>query len=79
MKTMDIAKYSSVLWDIPKNTVNLDQNFIIKRTLTFGGIFLIKDLIDSLGISTVRTTFGSMKPTEMSSRKYNFFKNFLLV
>jgi hypothetical protein len=32
---MDIKKYSSVLWDIPKNTVDLDEKFVIKRTLSF--------------------------------------------
>ena len=76
---MDITKYSSVLWDVPKNTVALDEKFVVKRTLSFGGIFLIKDLIDSLGLATVRSIFKTMKPTEMSQKKYNFFKQFLLV
>jgi hypothetical protein len=76
---MDIAKYSAVLWDIPKNTVDLDEKIIIKRALSFGGIFLIKDLINSLGLAPVRSVFDSMKPTEISPRKYNFFKHFFLI
>jgi len=76
---MDIKKYSSVLWDIPKNTVELNEKFVIKRVLSFGGIFLIKDLINSLGLASVRSVFNSMKPTEMSKRKYNFFKDWLLI
>ena len=76
---MDIKNYSSVLWDIPRDTVDLDEKFVIKRTLSFGGIFLIKDLIDSLGISSVRSVFNAMKPTEMSQRKYNFFKHWFLI
>lgn len=76
---MNIAKYASVLWDIPKDTVDLDEKFVVKRTLTFGGIFLIKDLIDSLGLARVQSVFNSMKPTEMPQRKYKFFKQFFLV
>lgn len=76
---MDTAKYSSVLWDIPKDTTDLDEKFIIKRTLSFGGIFLIRDLIKSEGMATVRSVFETMKPTEMSARKHHFFKEYLLV
>jgi len=76
---MDTTKYASVLWDIPKETPDLDEKFIIKRTLSFGGIFLIRDLIKSRGIATVRSVFDTMKPTEMSAKKYHFFKKYLLV
>lgn len=76
---MDIKKFSSVLWDIPKATTDLDEKFVIKRTLAYGGIFLIKELIQSLGIAKVRMVFNTMKPSEMSSRKHYFFKHFLLV
>ncbi|MBI5046066.1 MAG: hypothetical protein HZB09_01425 [Candidatus Yonathbacteria bacterium] len=76
---MDIKKYASVLWDVPKNTAYLDEKFVIKRALSFGGIFLIKDLINSLGIVTVRSVFNTMKPTEMPQRRYNFFKQISLI
>jgi hypothetical protein len=76
---MDTKKYSLVLWDVPEGTTDLDESFVVKRVLSFGGIFLIKDLIKSLGIERVKAIFDSMKPTEISPKKYNFFKNFLLV
>lgn len=76
---MELAKYESVLWDIPKDTVHLDEQFVIKRVLTFGGVFLIRDLIHSLGLGPVQAAFKAMKPTEMPLRKYHFFKNVLFV
>jgi hypothetical protein len=73
---MDIAKYSAVLWDIPQDATEVDERLIIKRTLSFGGFFLLKDLIKSVGIDPVKVVFKNMKATEMPSRRYHFLKDF---
>ena len=68
-----------VLWDINKEHVDsLPVDFVIRRVLSYGGLFLIVKTMHAYGIDTVKRVFEAMKPTSISERKYFYLKNFLL-
>lgn len=76
---MPMSDISSVLWDIrPSEISSLPDTFVIRRALVHGGLLLVSSIIARYGIDTVRSTFGTMKPTTMSNRRYAYFKNYLL-
>jgi len=69
----------AVLWDISKERVDsLPVDFVIRRVLSYGGLFLIIKTMHAYGIDTVKRVFEAMKPTSISERKYFYLKNFLL-
>ena len=71
---------STVLWDIDKNKVDtLSKEFVTQRVLSYGSISLIISLIKEYGIDFVQEVFLKMKPTAISKKKYNYFKNYLFV
>ena len=76
MNKQDLQK---VLWDIKKESIDtLPTDFIIQRILSYGGILLTVKAMREYGNATVKQVFETMKPTSISSRKYHYFKNFLL-
>ena len=76
MKILDIQ---TVLWDIPADQINtLPQEFIIQRSLTYGGVRLITQLIEQYGLLAVRAVLQAMKPTAMPQRKYYYLEHYLL-
>lgn len=71
---------STVLWDIDKNKVDtLSKEFVVQRVLSYGSISLIIGLIKEYGVDFVQGVFLKMKPTAISKKKYNYFKNYLFV
>ena len=70
---------SSVLWDIKKEKqATLPQDFVTKRILAYGTITLIIQTIKKFGISSVRNSFNSLKPTAIPKKKYLYLKNYLI-
>lgn len=76
MKKEDLK---TVLWDInPESVDSLPAEFVIRRTLSYGGLFLIGKMMHTYSREKVKKEFETMKPTSMSERKYFYLKNFLL-
>lgn len=76
---MDTKDIQIVLWDINKESIkSLPVDFVIRRVLSYGGLFLIVKAVHAYGIGTVKKVFESMKPTSISEKKYFYLKNFLL-
>jgi hypothetical protein len=76
MKEQDLQK---VLWDVKKESIDtLPTEFIIQRILSYGGLLLAVNAMREYGSMTVKQVFEEMKPTSIPSRKYHYFKNFLL-
>lgn len=76
---MNKQDLQTVLWDINKECVdNLPVDFVIRRVLSYGGLFLIVKTMHAYGTDTVKRVFDAMKPTSISARKYFYLKNFLL-
>lgn len=68
----------TVLWDVsPVNIGNLPTDFIIRRALSYGGLFLIGGVIRTYGREKVEKEFEAMKPTSIPKKKYFYLKNFL--
>lgn len=77
---MDSNDFQIVLWDIEKERMDtLPLDFIIRRVLSYGGLFLVMKTMHAYGYDTVRRVFDEMKPTSISKKKYRYFKNFLFV
>lgn len=75
---MNKQNIQSVLWDIsPDNVDKLPVQFVIRRALSYGGIFLIGNVMHTYGAKRVKKEFEQMLPTSMSERKYFYLKNFL--
>ena len=71
---------STVLWDIDKNKIDsLSKEFVVQRVLSYGSVLLVIDAIKEYGSDFVRDIFLKMKPTAISERKYNYFKNYLFI
>jgi len=69
----------TVLWDVaPRDIDSLPADFIIRRALSYGGLFLIGKMMHTYGRERVKKEFEAMKPTSISKRKYFYLKNFLL-
>lgn len=69
-----------ILWDVaPKEINTLSIDFVIERALSYGGVIFIAKLINKHGKDKVRQIFERMKPTSISTKKYLYLKNFLLV
>ena len=76
---MNKQDLQTVLWDINKERVDsLPVDFIIRRVLSYGGLFLIIKTMHAYGTDTVKCVFEVMKPMSISKRKYFYLKNFLL-
>ena len=70
---------SSVLWDISKEKQpTLSSDFVVKRVLAYGTIALIIQTIKKYGLSSVQSSFNSLKPTAISKKKYLYLKNYLV-
>jgi len=71
--------FKTVLWDVnPENVGSLPVEFVIRRVLSYGGLFLIGKTMNMYGTEMVKREFEAMKPTSISERKYAYLKNFLL-
>ena len=69
----------TVLWDVsPEKVASLPADFVIRRVISYGGLFLIGGVIRTYGRDRVKKEFEAMKPTSISKRKYFYLKNFLL-
>lgn len=69
---------NAVLWDIKEENINsLSKEFVIKRSLVYGGIFLIRDIFNKYGKDEVKKVFDSLKESEVGVKRFNFFKNYL--
>ena len=67
-----------VLWDFSEDAISsLSPDLIIRRVLSYGGIFLIIEAMWEYGDDAVRQVFAAMKPTSISKKKYHYLKNFL--
>lgn len=72
--------FDTVLWDIKEeDRGSLPKEFIIKRSLVYGGIFLIRDIYNRYGEGEVKKVFNTLKPSEVGAKRYNFFKNYLFI
>jgi hypothetical protein len=77
---MDRDKIDTVLWDIKENDRgSLPDDFLIKRTLVYGGAFLIRDILKNYGVDKTKEVFDSLKVSEVGERRYYFFKNYLFI
>jgi hypothetical protein len=75
MKSPDVR---TVLWDIQAEKVAmLPDVFVMRRVLSYGGIFLISWLIRKYDRATVKHVFEGMKTTAISKRKYHYLKTYL--
>lgn len=75
---MNKQDFQIVLWDIDKERIeSLPLDFVIRRVLSYGGLFLVVKAIHAYGLDAVKQVFESMKPTSISEKKYRYFKNFL--
>lgn len=73
-------KMSAVLWDIKEeNRKSLPDDFLIKRTLVYGGAFLVRDILHKYGLNRAKTVFRSLKISEVGERRYNFLKNYIFI
>lgn len=69
-----------VLWDIEGDKIDtLSREFVIRRVLSYGTIGLVILAIKEYGLSFVKDVFYKMKPTAITEKKYNYFKNYLLI
>lgn len=77
---MSQDKINSVLWDIKEeDRGSLPANFLIKRALVYGGVFLIHDVLHNYGIDKTKEVFESLKVSEVGKNRHYFFKNYLFV
>lgn len=69
-----------VLWDIDKSKIDtLSRDFVVGRILSYGTIGMVIAIIKEEGFDFVREVFLKMKPTAITKRKYNYFKNYLFI
>lgn len=67
-----------VLWDFSEDAIGgLSADFVIRRVLSYGSIFLIIKAMREYGDDAVRRVFAAMKPTSIQKKKYHYLKNFL--
>ncbi len=77
---MSQDKLNLVLWDIKEeDRASLPTNFLIKRALVYGGIFLIHDVLRNYGIDKTKEVFESLKVSEVGKNRHYFFKNYLFI
>lgn len=77
---MSSNDFQVVLWDIDKERIDsLPSDFIIRRVLFYGGLFLVVKTMHAYGFDTVKRVFDEMKPTSIAQKKYRYFKNFLFI
>lgn len=75
---MNKKDIKAVLWDFSEDAIgSLSADFVIRRVLSYGGIFLIIQAMREYGDDAVRRVFTAMKPTSIPQKKYNYLKNFL--
>ncbi|MBI5913479.1 hypothetical protein HY839_03520 [Candidatus Azambacteria bacterium] len=75
---MNKKDIKAVLWDFSDDAIgSLPGDFIIRRVLSYGGIFLIVKAMREYGDDAVRRVFATMKPMSISKKKYHYLKNFL--
>ncbi|MCC6323913.1 hypothetical protein IT400_03940 [Candidatus Nomurabacteria bacterium] len=68
----------NVLWDIKEeDRVYLPQEFIIKRTLVYGGFSLIQNVAKEYGIKKTKSVLGSIKESELGKKRAYFLKEYL--
>jgi len=76
---MERQNYKTVLWDIDAGKIDtVPEDFVLQRVLSYGPLGLIGAAIKENGRTTVQNVFAKMKPTAISSKKYNYLKNYLL-
>ena len=69
-----------VLWDInPKYRGNIPEDFLIKRILSHGGVFLIMGAIKKYGKNKIKEVFEKMPKGSFLPKKYLYIKNFILL
>ena len=77
---MNEQDIQTVLWDVSPGSIGtLSAEFVIRRALSYGGIFLIGRVIHKYGREGVKKEFEKMLPTSISERKYFYLKHFFLV
>lgn len=77
---MNKGEINNVLWDIKEeDRDSLPLDFLIKRILVYGGVFLIRDILQTYEISKIKGVFNSLKVSEVGEKRYNFFKNYLFI
>jgi hypothetical protein len=77
---MSQDKINSVLWDIrEEDRKALPTNFLIKRVLVYGGVFLIHDILCDYGMDKTKEVFESLKVSEVGKNRHYFFKNYLFI
>ena len=75
---MNKRDIKAVLWDFSEDAIgSLSADFVIRRVLSYGGIFLIINAIREYGDDAVWQVFAAMKPTSIPKKKYHYLKNFL--
>lgn len=73
-------EFSNVLWDIKEeDRISLEESFLIKRALVYGGFNLIKNVIKNYGFEKTKNIFLSLKESEVGEKRFNFFKNYLFI
>lgn len=75
---MNKSRVDTVLWDIEEDKRDLlPADFIIKRALVYGGVFLVKEMFDKYGIDKTKTVFNSLKVSELGEKRFNFFNKYI--
>ena len=72
------SSIDTVLWDIEEEKRDsLPVDFVIKRALVYGGIFLVKEMFHKYGASKIKAVFISLKVSELGERRFNFFNKYI--
>lgn len=75
-----MKKFKEVLWDINNKDIDsLDNSFLIKRVLVYGGVSLLREVFNIYGFDKTKEVFLSLRETEVGKRRYHFFKNYLFI
>ena len=80
MKKVDFdIDLDKVLWDInPKDRENLSEDFLIRRILSHGGVFLIMGAIKKYGKNRIKEVFEKMPEGSFLPKKSFYIRNFIL-
>ena len=77
---MDYQIFEPVLWDIPKEKQDkLEPALYIKRSLVYGSLSLIAQVLKLYGLNNVLEVFDNLKETEIGARKHYYLKNYFLI
>ncbi len=67
-----------IFWDVDDSKLNtLSDENIIKRSISFGTLNILKDMFADYTRSDIRNIFLNMNPKTTTERRYNYFRDLL--